>query len=96
MTPITFLWHDYETFGTDARKDRPAQFAAIRTDADLNPIGEPINILCQPAPDYLPDPGSCLITGITPQQCLENGLPEWQFARRIHDELSQPGTIGVG
>ena len=96
MTPTTFLWHDYETFGTDARKDRPAQFAAIRTDADLNPIGEPINILCQPAPDYLPDPGSCLITGITPQQCLENGLPEWQFARRIHDELSQPGTIGVG
>ena len=79
----TFLWHDYETFGISARSDRPAQFAAIRTDADLNEIGAPINILCQPAPDYLPDPGSCLITHITPQQCLEQGLPEHEFARQI-------------
>ncbi|MEZ7871416.1 MAG: exodeoxyribonuclease I [Brachymonas denitrificans] len=95
MTP-TFLWHDYETFGINPRSDRPAQFAAIRTDADLNEIGEPINILCQPAPDYLPSPGSCLITGITPQQCLQQGLPEWQFARTIHEAMAQPGTIGVG
>ena len=92
----TFLWHDYETFGIDPRSDRPAQFAAIRTDADLNEIGEPINILCQPAPDYLPSPGSCLITGITPQQCLQQGMPEWQFARTIHEAMAQPGTIGVG
>lgn len=92
----TFLWHDYETFGTCAAADRPAQFAAIRTDADLNEIGEPINILCQPAPDYLPDPVSVLVTGITPQQCLQHGLPEHAFAARIHAELSQPGTIGVG
>ncbi|MEZ7829224.1 MAG: exodeoxyribonuclease I [Brachymonas denitrificans] len=92
----TFLWHDYETFGINPRSDRPAQFAAIRTDADLNEIGEPINILCQPAPDYLPSPGSCLITGITPQQCLQQGLPEWQFARTIHEAMAQPGTIGVG
>ena len=92
----TFLWHDYETFGIDPRSDRPAQFAAIRTDADLNEIGEPINILCQPAPDYLPSPDSCLITGITPQQCLQQGMPEWQFARTIHEAMAQPGTIGVG
>ena len=92
----TFLWLDYETFGTHPRTDRPAQFAAIRTDADLREIGEPINILCQPAPDYLPDPGSCLITGITPQQCLAQGVPEWEFAQRIHDALAEPGTIGVG
>ncbi len=38
----TFLWHDYETFGINPRVDRPSQFAAIRTDADLNIIGEPI------------------------------------------------------
>ena len=92
----TFLWHDYETFGISARSDRPAQFAAIRTDADLNEIGAPINILCQPAPDYLPDPASCLITHITPQQCLEQGLPEHEFARQIHAAFSQAGTIGVG
>ncbi len=92
----TFLWHDYETFGANTRRDRPAQFAAIRTDADLNEIGEPLNIFCQPANDYLPDPVSCLITGITPQQCLEQGMPEHAFAARIEAELARPGTIGVG
>ncbi|MCV5197215.1 hypothetical protein OFM41_27555, partial [Escherichia coli] len=28
----TFLFHDHETFGTHPALDRPAQFAAIRTD----------------------------------------------------------------
>ena len=94
--PHTFLWHDYETFGINPRADRPSQFAAIRTDADLNVIGEPIMLYCQPAPDYLPDPVSCLITGITPQTCLERGLPEHEFAAQIEAALSEPGTIGVG
>ncbi|WP_406625665.1 exodeoxyribonuclease I [Acidovorax sp. SDU_ACID1] len=92
----TFLWHDYETFGADTRRDRPAQFAAIRTDADLNEIGQPLMFYCQPAPDYLPSPEACLITGITPQLCLEKGVPEHQFAARIEAELAWPGTIGVG
>jgi exodeoxyribonuclease-1 len=92
----TFLWHDYETFGAQPRRDRPAQFAAIRTDADLNELGEPIMLYCQPAPDFLPDPQSCLITGITPQRCLEQGVPEHQFAAAIERAFSLPGTIGVG
>ncbi|MDO8776412.1 MAG: exodeoxyribonuclease I [Burkholderiaceae bacterium] len=92
----TFLWHDYETFGINPRVDRPAQFAAIRTDADLNVIGEPLMLYCQPAGDYLPDPQSCLITGITPQVCLERGIPEHEFAAQIEQVLSEPGTIGVG
>ncbi|SFE76180.1 exodeoxyribonuclease I [Paracidovorax wautersii] len=92
----TFLWHDYETFGANTRRDRPAQFAGIRTDAELNEIGEPLMIYCRPAPDYLPDPEACLITGITPQLCLERGLPEHEFAARIEAELARPGTIGVG
>ena len=92
----TFLWHDYETFGAVPRRDRPAQFAAIRTDAELNELGEPIMLFCQPAPDFLPDPQSCLITGITPQQCLQQGVPEYQFAATIEQAFSLPGTIGVG
>jgi len=96
MSNHTFLWHDYETFGAQARRDRPAQFAAIRTDAELNEIGEPIMIYCKPAPDFVPDPQSCLITGITPQICLERGIPEYQFAAAIEQALADPGTIGVG
>ncbi|MDF1485277.1 exodeoxyribonuclease I [Ramlibacter sp. H39-3-26] len=92
----TFLWHDYETFGANVRRDRPAQFAAIRTDADLHEVGEPLMLYCRPANDFLPEPASCLITGITPQLCLEKGLPEYQFAAQIEQAFSQPGTIGVG
>jgi exodeoxyribonuclease-1 len=62
----SFLWHDYETFGTRPAYDRPAQFAAIRTDADLNPVGEELVFFCAPADDVLPHPAACLITGITP------------------------------
>ena len=94
--PHTFLWHDYETFGLNPRRDRPAQFAAIRTDAELNEIGEPLMTYCQPAPDFLPDPQACLLTGITPQQCLEHGVPEHLFAASIHQALSANNTIGVG
>lgn len=96
MADTTFFWHDYETFGTDPRRDRPAQFAGVRTDAELNEIGQALNIHCQPAADYLPDPQACLITGITPQHCAAKGLPEHQFAAAIEEALAAPGTVGVG
>ena len=96
MPAHTFLWHDYETFGANPRRDRPAQFAAIRTDAELNEIGTPEMLYCQPASDALPEPEACLITGITPQECAAKGLPEHAFAARVQALLGQPGTIGVG
>jgi exodeoxyribonuclease I len=96
MNEFTFFWHDYETFGRIPRRDRPAQFAGIRTDADLNEIGEPVMLYCQPAPDSLPDPEACLLTGITPQTCLERGVPEYAFANTIEAQLAKTGTVGVG
>ena len=92
----SFYWHDYETFGRDPALDRPVQFAGIRTDAQLNEIGEPLDILCRLPEDYLPHPGACLIHGLTPQRANAEGLPEPQFIARIHAELTVPGTCGVG
>lgn len=92
----TFYWHDYETWGTQPALDRPSQFAGVRTDAELNIIGEPLVQFCRPTPDYLPNPEACLVTGITPQQALEEGLCEAEFVANIHAELSQPGTCTVG
>ena len=92
----SFLWYDLETFGRDPRRTRIAQFAAIRTDESLQEIGEPISLFCQPARDLLPSPEATLITGITPQQALRDGLPEAEFFARLHDELAQPGTCAVG
>ncbi|WP_298232920.1 exodeoxyribonuclease I [uncultured Azohydromonas sp.] len=96
MSDMTFFWHDYETFGRVPRRDRPAQFAGVRTDAELNEIGEPLSLYCHPPLDMLPDPESCLLTGILPQHCQEHGVAEHAFAAAIEAELSQPGTVGVG
>lgn len=96
MSGNTFYWHDYETWGADPRKDRPAQFAGLRTDLELNEIGEPLVVYCRPTPDQLPHPEACLITGITPDQALEEGLIEAEFIARIHQELARSGTCGVG
>ncbi len=92
----TFYWHDYETFGADPSRDRPVQFAGLRTDADLNVIGKPLVLFAAPARDVLPQPQACLVTGITPQQALAEGVPESEFIARIHDELARPGTCSVG
>ena len=96
MNGNSFFWHDYETFGRVPRRDRPSQFAGVRTDADLNEIDAPVMHYCQPAPDYLPEPEACLLTGILPQTCLAQGLPEHAFAAAIEEQLARPGTVGVG
>lgn len=92
----TFLFHDYETFGKSPSLDRPAQFAAIRTDAEFNIIGEPEVFFCKPADDYLPQPEAVMITGITPQQALSQGMNEADFAKRIHALFTVPKTCVVG
>jgi len=92
----TFLWHDYETFGAQPMYDRPAQFAAQRTDADLRPIGDPVSWYCAPADDVLPHPDACLITGILPQQARRQGLVETEFAANILREMIRPGTCSAG
>ncbi|MDH5612748.1 MAG: exodeoxyribonuclease I [Gammaproteobacteria bacterium] len=92
----SIYWYDYETFGIDPRFDRLAQFGGIRTDEDLNIISDPLVIYCKPADDMLPDPRSCLITGITPQKALADGLIEAEFIATIHKEFSQPGTCVAG
>ncbi|HIJ21458.1 MAG: exodeoxyribonuclease I [Gammaproteobacteria bacterium] len=96
MRETTLYWHDYETSGADPRGDRPVQFAGIRTDLELNPIGEPLMVYCRPGMDYLPQPGACMVTGITPQEALNKGSCEVDFIQQVMDELAVPGTCGVG
>ena len=94
--PRTLFWHDYETTGTDARRDRPLQFAGVRTDEDLNAVEEPRVLYCQPPADVLPAPAACAVTGIGPQHAREQGLIEAEFAAAVLEELARPGTCGVG
>jgi exodeoxyribonuclease-1 len=95
MAP-SFYWHDYETFGVDPRADRPAQFAGQRTDAELNPLGEPLELWCRLSPDYLPDPAACAITGIGPETVRRLGVCERDFIGAIHREMAEPETCTCG
>lgn len=92
----SFLFHDYETWGISPQHDYPCQFAAIRTDLTLNPIDEPINIVAKIHPDYLPHPRACLVTGITPQSTLQQGLTEYAFMRQIQQQMSAANTCSIG
>ncbi|NRD75462.1 exodeoxyribonuclease I [Shewanella sp. VB17] len=92
----SIFWHDYETFGANPAKDRPSQFAGIRTDFDLNIIGEPETFYCKLANDYLPSPIAILITGITPQLANLKGICEAEFIGKIHHLFSQANTCVAG
>lgn len=92
----TFFFYDLETSGLDPRNDRIMQFAGIRTDMELNPIGEPYNVLVELADDTLPSPRAVLVTGITPQKTREEGYSEADFARLLAEEVFTADTITVG
>lgn len=96
MSSQSIFWHDYETWGVNPQKDFPCQFAGIRTDLDLNPIEKPVTFYCQIPNDYLPHPQAALVTGITPQHSLRDGLVEAQFIDKINQHFSQPQTCVAG
>jgi exodeoxyribonuclease-1 len=92
----SFFWYDLETSGISPREQRVMQFAGQRTDMDLNPVGEPVNVLIKLGEDVLPDPDAILITGITPQQTLQDGVSEAEFLEMFYKQIATPGTIFVG
>ncbi|WP_028917718.1 exodeoxyribonuclease I [Pseudoxanthomonas sp. J35] len=92
----SFLFYDLETFGADPRRSRIAQFAAVRTDPELRQVEEPVSLFVRPAEDLLPSPAATMITGISPQQALREGLPEAEAAARIVEEMARPGTCTLG
>jgi exodeoxyribonuclease-1 len=91
----SFYWYDLETSGTDPRWDRIVQFAGLRTDQNLNPVGDEFVTDVRLPDDVLPDPRASLITGITPQR-TRAGLSEWAAVARILEAMSVPGTCVAG
>ena len=83
----TFFFYDLETSGLKPREDRIMQFAGQRTDMDLKPIGEPVNLLVKMTDDALPSPLAINVTGITPQQTLMDGISEAEFCKYVTEEI---------
>ncbi|HQO67128.1 MAG TPA: exodeoxyribonuclease I, partial [Spirochaetales bacterium] len=92
----SILWYDLETFGLDPKHDRIAQFAGLRTNDELEPISDRLVLYERIAPDYLPSPYSCLVHRISPRRTLEEGIPEYEFAKAIRAEMLAPGTCVAG
>jgi exodeoxyribonuclease I len=96
MVKQSFFFYDLETSGFDPKRQRIMQFAGMRTDMDLNPVGEPVNVLVTLSDDVLPDPGAVMITGITPQKTVEEGYNEADFLKLLQEHVFSPGTIMTG
>ena len=92
----SFFFYDLETSGFDARKARIVQFAGQRTDMNLKPVGEPLNVLIKLTADTVPEPDAVLVTGITPQQTLAEGVTEAEFLQLFYEQAVTPDTIFVG
>ena len=92
----TFFFYDLETSGFSAHGARIMQFAGIRTDANLQPIGNPVDVMIKLSSDILPDPDAIMLTGITPQQTIMDGLTEVEFLKHFYDEVVQPDTTFLG
>ena len=93
---LTFYFYDLETSSVNPRTGRIMQFAGQRTNAKLEPVGEPHNILIKLTDDVLPDPDAILITGITPQQTVTDGVSEVEFLKTFYEEIATPSTVFVG
>ncbi len=96
MQSDSFFFYDIETSGLDARGDRIMQFAGQRTDGELNPVGEGVNLLVRLAEDTLPSPYAIAVTGITPQATQAEGLSEAELAKYLYAEVFTPGTCALG
>jgi exodeoxyribonuclease I len=90
----TYLFYDIETTGLNKAFDQVLQFAAIRTDVNLNELNRyELNIKLNA--DVIPSPSALLTHKISIKDTL-NGLSEYHAIKQIHQWLNEPGTISLG
>jgi exodeoxyribonuclease-1 len=90
----TYLFYDLETTGRSKCFDQILQFAAIRTDLNLNEL-ERHQIQVKLNCDVIPDPEAILIHHIPVTDMLQ-GVAEIEAMTQIHALLNTPGTLSGG
>ena len=84
---MPFVFYDTETTGTETAFDQILQFAAIKTDDELNELGE-FNIRCRLLPHVVPSPGALLATKVHPDLLIDPSLPShYEAIRAIRGKL---------
>ena len=92
----SFYWYDLETSGTDPKWDRMVQVAGLRTDQDLNILGDELCTYVRLGEDVLLNPDASLVTGIMPETLQREGIPEVQAWEEIMRRFTVPETCVVG
>jgi exodeoxyribonuclease I len=86
---MAFVFYDVETTGVHKHFDQVLQFAAIRTDADLNEIDR-FEIRCRLLPHIVPSPGALKVTNVSISQLLDPSLPShYEMMCAIADKLAE-------
>ena len=92
---MPYVFYDTETTGIETAFDQILQFAAIRTDDDLNELDR-FNIRCRLLPHIVPSPGALNFTHVTPAMLTDPALPShYEMVRCIRDKLLEwsPATF---
>ena len=84
---MPYVFYDTETTGTETTFDQILQFAAIRTDDDLNEL-ERFNTRCRLLPHIIPSPIALCVNHVTPAMLTDSALPShYAMIREIRDTL---------
>ena len=84
---MSLVFYDTETTGTDVFFDQILQFAAIRTDEDLNEIDR-FKVRCRLLPHVVPAPGAMRVNGIKACELTDPALPShYEMVRSIRAKL---------
>lgn len=91
----TYLFYDLETSGIHKCFDQIMQFAAIRTDKQLNEI-ERHEFLVKLNPDTIVDPEALIVHHIPLEKANSEGVSEYEAVQKIHALINVPDTVSVG
>ena len=92
---MSFIFYDTETTGTNKNFDQIIQFAAIRTDADMNEVDQ-FEIRSRILPYVVPSPGAMRVTRVTASQLVSELLPtHYEMVSSIREKLIEwsPATF---
>ena len=89
-----FAFYDFETTGISPAFDQPLQFAAILVDDDFQEI-ERVNLRCRLSRHIIPSPYAMLVTGLEPDQLVDETLPSlFEFSQSL-SQLIQRWTPAI-
>lgn len=84
-----FVFYDTETTGISTDFDQILQFAAIKTDSDLNELDR-IEMRCRLLPHVVPHPGALKVTGMSIARITDPALPcHYEMIRAVRAKLAE-------